>query len=202
MDPVSDAPVVVLEYADAFKIELAPAFVDMTGNHPRRGGPACYLACVNGDWKPADYDYDAKVITDANGARSANGMIVPGIKMSKAYLRSIDVPLKGFHVEVLFARTIPARLADWATKYSSWDYSHVLAQFLEDAAELVTKPVALSGSFSPPIDSGLSPAALFDVADRLRDRARQAWRLCKSKDDREALLGWRKFFGDPFPAIS
>jgi hypothetical protein len=53
MEPTTDAPVVVLEYADRtpFKIELAAGYVDKMGQHSHgQNAPECYLNQPPRDW--------------------------------------------------------------------------------------------------------------------------------------------------------
>jgi hypothetical protein len=94
MKPQKDAPTVLLEYSDRdrFTIELVPAFIEKTGKYPRPAGPACYIIAGSaGVWVPADYDYDAAVITGLNKSDAVQGTLVPLIKMAKAYFRAMEL---------------------------------------------------------------------------------------------------------------
>ncbi|HZH16235.1 MAG TPA: hypothetical protein VE057_17935 [Archangium sp.] len=207
MRPETDSPTVVLTYHDGFCMELAAGYRDLSGKYPRAGGPACYVI-ANGhlNWKPADYDYDAEIISGANQHPSVAGALVPTIKLLKQYLRARGVPLSSFHIEILATLILPARLAEWAAKGLKWGYKHALAAFLSDAAVLLQSPVSLPGSYSPPVDSKLSPLDLANVRAWVAERAKVAWTLCEADNspgmggELASLDRWRTFIGDPFPS--
>ena len=150
MAPVKDHPVVTLQYADEMKIELIPAFADATGAHPHPGTSIdCYIiGTSSGDWEPADYDYDAAVISRLNAVTKQR--LVPTVKIVKAYFRSVEMPLKSFHTELLVATIVPSIIAVWDAKNYSYGYEFILAQFLREASRVLTNPVQLVGSYSPP----------------------------------------------------
>jgi hypothetical protein len=75
-----------------------------------------------------------------------------------------------------------------------------LAQFLRVASQVLTNPVQLPGSFTPPVNSHLTQVHLAGLGTYLSGRADEAWRLAKLEDKTQALAGWRPFFGEPFPA--
>lgn len=196
-----DQPVIRLHYSDGITIELAPAFEDFTGQKPRAAGmPACYIVgTASGNWQAADYDYDAQVITSLNA--QSKGALVPSIKMLKAYFRSVSVPLKSFHIEVLAANIIPQTIAGWQTRALRFGYQHILASFLTQSSKVMTNPAVLPGSYSPPINSGLSQSTLAMIGTFLGARAEIAWSLAGEQMLSKALVGWREFFGDIFPAF-
>jgi hypothetical protein len=200
MTPVKDHPVVTLQYADDMKIELIPAFVDGTGTHPHHGTSIeCYIiGTSSGDWEPADYDYDAAVISRLNAV--TNQRLVPTAKIVKAYFRSVEMPLKSFHTELLVATIVPSIIAAWDAKNYSYGYEFILAQFLREASRVLTNPVQLAGSYTPPVDSDLTQTRLAGLGTFLKDRADEAWMLAQLEDKTQALGGWSDFFGDPFPA--
>jgi hypothetical protein len=201
MDPKPDAPTVVLEYSDGFIVELAPCFKDLTGQHPRPGGPACYIVGTSaGGWVPADYDYDAAFISGANQLPAVAQALVPSIKMVKQFLRGQNIELKSFHVEILCALTVPQSVAGWNQQNLRWGYQHVLAQFLSQAPALLNGPVAIPGSCSPAVDSGLSAYRLQQIGQYLAKCGECACGICKVTDEGQALDLWRQFYGDPFPA--
>jgi Second Messenger Oligonucleotide or Dinucleotide Synthetase domain len=203
MTPVKDHPVVTLDYADNMKIELIPAFVDGTGTHPHPGTSIdCYvIGTVSGNWELADYDYDAAMISSLNGITKQR--LVPTAKIVKAYFRNVEMPLKSFHTELLVATIVPSIIADWDAKnysYGSYGYEFILAQFLRRASQMLTNPVQLDGSFTPPVNSNLTQLRLAGLGTFLSGCADEAWRLAQLKDKTQALQGWRTFFGEPFPA--
>lgn len=200
MAPVKDHPVVTLQYADDMKIELIPAFVDGTGTHPHPGSSIeCYIiGTSSGDWEPADYDYDAAVISRLNAVTKQR--LVPTAKIVKAYFRSVEMPLKSFHTELLVATIVPPIIAGWDAKNYNYGYEFILAQFLREASRVLTNPVQLVGSYTPPVDSNLTQTRLAGLGTFLSDRANEAWMLAQLEDKTQALGGWSDFFGEPFPA--
>jgi hypothetical protein len=203
MDPRADAPTVVLEYEDpdGFKIELVPAFVNRIGMEPPPGRPHSYLVAKATGWETADYDYDAAVISNANRDPRIGGALVPFIKIAKAYLRSMDVPLNSFHVEILAVLSAVPVLRNWNAQGLSWGYHHVLAQFLTDVPSFLAGPVSLPASLSSAMDSGLSIQQLQSIGAYLSGRAAEGVRLCERSDGPQAVRAWHNFFGEPFPSV-
>lgn len=213
MKPQNDSPVVVLQYADDFKIELVPAYIDMTGQHDHGTlGIDCYIVPEPGGrhWQVADYDYDAAVISATNQRADVAGMLIPFIKIAKSYLRTANVPLKSFHTEVLATLIVSKSIATWSNQKLTWGYQHLLADFLSSAPALLVgstlltmgspMPVSLPGSFSPAIDSGLDNNEISKLVAFLKERSEIAWKICALKDETQAVTAWRNFIGDPFPA--
>jgi len=204
MDPASDSPVVVLEYADGFKMEVAAGYRDLSGRYPRNDGPACYIVgdSVDKNWVPADYDFDAQFLSQLNQEIAAREMLVPTIKILKRLVRTAQVPLKSFHVEILAGLVLPPAFRDWRAQSKTWDFSHAVAYFLSNAAAHLKGPIAFPGSFSPPVDSGLPVDELKRIGIFLGELGADAWKLCKIEDAEAAITRWGKFFGEPFPPVS
>ncbi|WP_147443312.1 hypothetical protein [Corallococcus sp. AB011P] len=202
MQPQANAPVVVLEYADGFKMEAAVGFVELTGKYPRHGGPSCYVVGERGSWRPADYDYDAKLISSLNQHESVQGFLVPCIKMLKHLIRSREVPLKSFHIEILAAHILPDAFAAWEQRGLPWGYPQAVAHFLSVVGERLRGPIALPGSYSPPTDSAQPPSELIEIGKFLQEQGSEAWRIFEVSDVSKAIARWQRFFGAPFPAAS
>jgi hypothetical protein len=202
MEPRQDAPVVVLEYADEFQIELVPGIEDATGqkSHPNGSNPY-WVPRPGGGWMSADYEFDAEYISGQNQSSDLAGALVPTIKLLKAFARARELPLKSFHIEVLAALALPPRARHWNAAGRTWDLQHAFAACLADFRLLMSGPVALPGSCSPPLDSGLG-AELESIAAYLSEAGATAWKLCMEPSDHRALNGWLATFGHPFPAAS
>lgn len=202
MRPTKDAPTVVLEYADpdGFTIELVPAYVELTGKYPRPQGPPCYIiAGPSGAWVPADYDYDADVITGLNRSRSVQGTLVPIIKLAKMFFRTMRLDWRSFHIELLTANLLPPVLEEWERRGLPWGYPEAFVALMQILPAAVGQPEVLAGSYSPPVTSGIPPDLLPRVEAYLRDRAQAAQRIMVM-DDYQALPAWREFFKEAFPA--
>jgi hypothetical protein len=196
MPQQQDHPVVRIEYADQMAIEFAPGYEDMTGQHSHgTGGPACYIVGASPYfWLTADYDYDAQVISSLNAL--SDEKLVPTIKLVKCYFRNAGVPLKSFHAEILVTNAVPTVVSEWKAKGYHYGYQHLLAAVLGHVSRTIATPASLPGSFSPPVDSGLSSTLLVSLSTFVAARSEAAWRLCATN----AITGWREFFGQPFPS--
>jgi SMODS domain-containing protein len=196
MPPQQGNPKVRVEYADQLAIELVPAFEDLSPQHYRGPmGPNCYVA--GGSlyrWITADYEYDSQTILGLN-ART-EGQLAPTIKLVKAYFRNAGVPLRSFHTEILVANLVPSLVSDWNCKGYGYGYQHLFAGFLTEVSQIMTSAAVLRGSYSPPVDSGLSYATLSSLGTFLGARAKVAWQLCNAN----TVRGWTEFFGVPFPS--
>lgn len=201
MGPRPDFPTVRLEYSDGISMEIVPAFIDRTGFHPHLPAePECYLiGTSHGAWVPADYDYDAYVVSGLN--RLTNGLLVPSIKMIKAFLRNRGLGLRSFHVEILCARVLPPAISGWTSAGVHFGFPHLLSFFLANVWTVISQPVCLLGSHSTPIDSEKSAADLFAIGRYLQLQGTKAWQICAEGDTVDALRSWRQFFGEPFPAV-
>ena len=107
--------------------------------------------------------------------------LVPTVKMVKAYFRNKDLPLKSFHSEVLASNIVPGIIADWDAKGYRYGYQHILSEFLKLVSSIVTLAVQLPGSYSPPIDSGLSQSYLGKLSVWLMARGNEAWGYAQYK---------------------
>jgi hypothetical protein len=199
MKPEIDAPTVTLEYADNFRVELAIGYEERTGKYPRPSGPACYLVAGPTDWVPADYDFDAQTISGLNSAPANAGSIVPVIKMMKHYLRAAEVPLNSFHIELIVCATLPKAIAEWTAQGQVWGYQHAFAAVLSSARIFMASGIALSGSYSPAVTSGLSGEELKKIGIFFEKAGALAWNICGVSEAYVAVERWRTFFGDPFP---
>ncbi len=68
-------------------------------------------------------------------------------------------------------------------------------EFLRRASRVMTNPVQLRGSYSPPVDSGRTHLLLALLGTFLAGCADVAWKLCETKNTNDAVAGWRSVFG-------
>jgi hypothetical protein len=198
MAPRVDAPVVSISYADEMTIEVVPAFVNkMVLARSVAPGVECYLiATGTGKWIPADYDYDALYITSANA--TADSYLVPASKLIKTFVRNQNLGIKSFHIEVLCSLIVPSLISDWRTKGYRWTHQHVFAHTLSRIAHQFGAPVAIPGSYSLPVSSGLDPLSEALAKAILAEKAKVALTLTEPSGRSGAVEAWRNLFGSPF----
>jgi len=126
MKPETDAPTVVLDYADSFRLELAVGYRDLTGARPRPSTPCYLVSGANGMWLPARLRSRCHRHSELNNDRAVDGRLVPTIKVIKHIARANKVPLKSFHVEVLTALLLPSVAWGWAQRGLTWESSTAL----------------------------------------------------------------------------
>ncbi len=200
MDPMHDAPIVVLEYADRFKIELVPCYRERTGKYARAGEPPAYIVPTpHGAWAPADYDFDAQLISSLNQGPAA-GNLVPAIKMLKGFVRAQSLALKSFHVEVLCALTVPGLVRQWQLAGLQWQSQHLFAHALTHAAPLLSGSVRLPGSHSLPVDSGLTSDQRALTQATFEKYGEMARKMIDLNGADGIVNLWRQLYGAPFPA--
>lgn len=199
MSPRVDAPVVSITYADKLMIEVVPAFVNkMVKARAAPQDAECYLIGTSaGQWKPADYDYDAQYITAANAV--AASYLVPASKLVKMFVRNQGLDIKSFYIEVLCSLIVPKLVSEWQAKRYKWSHHHVFAHTLSRMARQLGPPVVIPGSYSLPVSSGLDSRREGRAKDLLIDKARIALSLTDRSGDARIVEAWRALFGDPFP---
>jgi hypothetical protein len=88
------------------------------------------------------------VISSLNGVTKQR--LVQTAKIVKAYFRSVEMPLKSFHTELLVATIVPSIISEWDAKNYSYGYELIIAQFLRQASRVLTNPVQLDGATHRP----------------------------------------------------
>lgn len=199
MRPKRDAPVVIVEYNDDTTVEIVPCVAVATIPTAR---PAYYYV-PDGfqSWKTADYDYDARMISQLNQSPNCNGRLVPNIKIVKAFLRRANrFGLSSWNVEVLCAKIIPEVLRELDTRWWDWGYNDVLVEFLCRVPRFVALPSILDGSMSTSANYHLSSQQILDISNRYM-KVGTHFRSINDKPVREAWNTWRNWFGPVFPAL-
>ena len=192
MDPSKDYPTVYIEYSDGTKVELVPAYKDFIYEAKGRGYriPKSYY-----EWTSADYDYDAEYISKKN--KETDGYLIPTIKMLKAAKRNLFPEMKSYHLEVLAVNVIPAIVSYWKSKGYSISFPFLVYSFFCIAKDEILKSVRIPGSKSPNADVySIDKNSLAEIFGKICNYCNSLIKL----DGREAIEGWRKLFGEPFPA--
>jgi hypothetical protein len=189
-----DRPAIVLPYDDGSRVEVVPAFRDdFPDSFPR--GRAYWVPRTN-EWHRADYDYDAQVISATNQAN--DGLLIPCIKMLKAWRRNLVPLLRSYHLEVLALNSFPIVL-DVAKRNAAPTWPMLLQGFFQCAAEDMRRGVTIRGSLSEPPDYYLSPVEREAIAAMIQ-KCHEASLRYSTASDSVALQGWRSILGRPFPA--
>lgn len=198
MTPRIDAPVVSIAYADDMAIEVVPAFVNkMVLARDQALDVQCYLIGTSGgQWIAADYDYDARYISVANG--NADSYLVPACKLMKTFIRSQRLGIKSFYIEVLCGLIVPELISEWRRKGYRWTHQHVFAHTLSRIANSFGVSVALPGSNSPPVVSGLTNQDAMRAKEVLSKKAAVALKLMGSSSP-GLVQAWSDLIGAPFP---
>jgi hypothetical protein len=198
MTPRVDAPVVSITYADDMTIEVVPAFVnEMVPARDQTLDVQCYLiGTSSGKWIAADYDYDARYVSTANG--NANSHLVPACKLMKTFIRNQQLGIKSFYIEVLCSLFVPELISEWRQKGYRWTHQHVFSHALSRIAKSFGTPVTLPGSNSPAVVSGLTSQASTRAKEILSKKAEVALSLTGSSAP-GIVQAWSDLIGAPFP---
>lgn len=193
MNPSKDYPTVYIEYpSDGIKVELVPAYKDFIYKPKGQGYriPKSYYK-----WTSADYDYDAEYISNKN--RETDGYLIPTIKMLKAAKRNLFSDMKSYHLEILAVNIIPKIVSYWEDRRYSISFPFLVYRFFCIAKNKILKSVKIPGSKSPSTD-------IYSVNKRyLAEMFGEICNYCAhfvKLDGEEAIEGWKKLFGEPFPS--
>ena len=191
-----ESPIVKLDYASEFSMEIVPCYRDfITESSKNRLIQSYWVPGNNGNWKSADYDFDAAVITKIN--EHCEGKLIPAIKLLKGFVRSRALLFKSFHVEVFCALSF-LEIADQFNKSNiSWSLPRLFVYLLNKLAQDYNKSLSLPGSLSEFQRLSISDAT--QMVETLPIYARAATNIESSGDTYEAVKNWRLLYGHPFP---
>ena len=119
--------------------------------------------------------------------------------MLKAAKRNLFPKMKSYHLEVLAVNVIPDIVSRWKSKGYSISFPFLVYKFFCIAKDEILKSVKIPGSKSLNADAYLD----FNTKYRLSEIFKKISECCRfltKLDGREAIEGWRKLFGEPFPA--
>lgn len=192
MRPRTDAPTVIVEYADNILAEIVPCLRANTKDDTRP--PHYYIAADQNTWKTADYDYDATYISWLN-QKECGERLTPSIKLIKALLRPLRrFGLSSFQVEVLAVKTLPQIFQELDIWWGGWGYQDVLASYLCHVPRYISLPLVLPGSKSDPLPVK-NPS---DIGNRFMALGNKAREL-NNKSEAAARMFWKQRFGTLMP---
>lgn len=172
---------------DDFVLDVVPGFV-------REGGGYLIPNSVSQQWLSTDPKRHVEIVSAAN--QSHNGDLVPLIKMLKAWNREAGGHFRSFHLEVLTLSILNNVRID---SYSS------AVRFVFDKARTAVRhqnldPAGYGGDVGSYINT---QQKIEDAAGRFQSAHEQAVRS-EAAEGRgatpEAMTGWRRLFGEQFPA--
>lgn len=195
MGPETDSPTIIFEYSDGIKVELVPAYLDNIGDKPPKGRG--YWVPRRNKWILADYDYDAEYISSMN--EKSKGYLIPLIKMLKATKRNLFPKMTSYHLEVLASNLIPDIVQIFEKEGILLSYPLLIHAFFLIAKDKVIEPAIVPGSKSPPADEYLNDEDRLKLSQFFGKLANYCEKLL-TLEDRKAIEGWKKLFGEPFPS--
>jgi hypothetical protein len=195
MGPQEDAPTITIPYTDGTKVEVVAAYRDRFPEHTPVG--RAYWVPRAGSWVLADYDYDAKFISEMNAA--SGGRLIPAIKMLRAWRRHrAEALLRSWHLEVLAVASVPLVISYYEGRGMIPSWPRIIAGFFECAVADAQRATAIPGSLSEPPDYYLDPITRWMLTRELHAMAGATARA-RDGDDATAIAIWRDVFGKPFP---
>ena len=181
-----------------FLIDVVPAFAV-----PWLAGSGWDICDSGGmSWLRTNPDRHSVRSTEVNDR--TGGLLVPTVKMLKAWNRTASQPLRSFHLEALAwsvfdPGTLPYRL--WGVQMAT-DPENVHA-FFSQAPALLTRKLADPATGRGDLGSYLSASARKDVISKIgiaRQRCELAESLAQVNDLSAANATYRDIFGSFFPA--
>jgi hypothetical protein len=133
------------------------------------------------------------------------GLLVPSVKMLKAWNRTAGRPLRGFHLEVLAWKVLdPGSLpaAWWGPGLGLGSDPENLSQFFAEAPARLRRKLRDPARDEGDVGAYLTGRARDDVISRLdtaASRCERAAQLLADGDIAGANIVYRKVFGDAFP---
>jgi hypothetical protein len=178
----------------AVTIRFDDFVVDVVPGIRRQGGGYLIPNAVTQRWLSTDPKAHVSILAQANAQQ--NGMLVPLIKMLKAWNRASGSHFRSFHLEVLTLQALSGvRVDDYPSgSRFVFDKGRALVQqqnpdpagYGDDVGQYLNtseKLQAAAGRFQ----------TAFDRAIRAEDQGRRGY-------TRESIEAWRLVFGDYFPA--
>jgi hypothetical protein len=135
--------------------------------------------------------------------KRADGLVVPAVKMLKAWNRSAGRPLRSFHLEALAWKVLdPGWRADWfGTAVGMGSDPENLARFFAEAPGRLGRKLPDPARDEGDLGGYLTDLARENAISRLRtasSRCERAAQLAAGDDAAGAVAVYRKVFGDVF----
>ena len=179
-----DGRAVTISFED-FKVDVVPAF-------NRQGGGYLISDSKKGEWISTNPKIHDEVLTRENTTH--NGNLVPVIKMIKGWNKNIGHPFISFYLELIAIEVFK--------NVQITDYPSGMRYFFDKGREKIKYKVKDLVDYGGEINGldtiGSVPGAV-EIFHREYDRAVEAERLTTQWLYSDAIIQWRKIFGDYFP---
>ena len=119
--------------------------------------------------------------------------------MLKAAKRNLFPEMKSYHLEVLATSIIPLLVAYYKEQNLQLSYPVLIYGFFLIAKDKMLKPCHIDGSKSPDESSYMDHFQKQNLAYKFREIVNYCQSIIQL-NDRPAIEGWRKLFGEPFPS--
>jgi hypothetical protein len=199
MNPQQDAPTISMTYGDDIQVEFVPAYIDNIG-HDQFGNELGslgrgYWVPKSGSWELADYDHEAKYISEQN--QVSKGYLIPVIKMLKAARRVYFSELGSFPLEILAAGIIPISILIREVREIPLTYHDLLLDFFDQAPGQLALPIGIPGTKSKSIF--LTPTQVMTITAQFNVIASHMRSTLAASTQADRVSGMRTLYGNHFP---
>ena len=107
--------------------------------------------------------------------------------------------MQSYHLEVIAANIIPSIVSYYKNQGYQISYPSLIFSFFSVAKDEILKFPKIPGSKSPYADSYIYDSQKNEFA-KIFNKISNYCQSIVQLDGREAIEGWRKLFGEPFPS--
>lgn len=187
---------VTIRFSD-FAVDVVPAF-------PVWWDSETVDICSSGDGTWIRTSPQKHIAISSKVNKRADGLVVPAVKMLKAWNRDAGRPLRSFHLEALAWKVLdPGWRADWfGTAFGMGSDPENLTRFFAEAPGRLRRKLPDPARDEGDLGAYLTDLAREDAISRLRtasSRCDRAAQLAADGDIAGAIAVYRKVFGDVFP---
>lgn len=173
---------------DDFMVDVVPSF-------HRQGGGYLIPNAITQNWIGTNPEEHVRIFSEANATHK--GMLVPLIKMIKAWNKISGAFFRSFHLEVL------ALLIFQTRPILSWPLA--VSVFFEEGGNLINKIIPDPAGFGGDVAGYLNTQEKINQGQRLFQAAHKSANLAISfelrKDNFSSIVFWKQIFDRYFPSI-
>jgi len=187
----SDGQAITIQQSGGFKLDVIPAYVAASNTYmiPNQKGQT---------WISCNPKIHIKYLTDWNQALSEK--LKPLIKMVKCWVKTHEVPVKSFHIELLVVETFKSLTPEAVVEVCS-SYPRAITHIFQQSCLLIDNP--FYDEVNERVDTYLDKGNLRTITwNKLRvatEFSTQAWHLQQIGRETLANRVWRRLFNNYFP---